>query len=51
MSRLRACGWTWLRDCADGPPTDGDGSGNHIQWLWAGNAQHMTYAVRSLAGS
>ncbi|MFM9696294.1 hypothetical protein [Streptomyces europaeiscabiei] len=40
-----------LRDCADGPPADGDGSGNHTQWLWAGNAQHMTFAVRSLAGS
>ncbi|MDX3131389.1 hypothetical protein PV367_16760 [Streptomyces europaeiscabiei] len=46
-----SAGETWLRDCADGPPADGDGSGNHTQWLWAGIAQHMTFAVRSLAGS
>ncbi|MFE1942035.1 beta family protein [Streptomyces massasporeus] len=45
-----SAGETWLRDCADGPMTDGEGSGNHTQWLWAGNVQHMTYVVRSLPG-
>ena len=43
-----SAGETLLRDCADGPMTDGEGSGNHTQWLWAGSAQHMTYVVRSL---
>ncbi|MGW5733543.1 MULTISPECIES: beta family protein [Streptomyces] len=46
-----SAGETWLRDCADGPMTDSEGSGSHTQWLWAGNVQHMTYVVRSLPGS
>lgn len=46
-----SAGETWLRDCADGPTTDGHGSGNHPQWLRAGNVQHLTYVVRSLTGA
>jgi Beta protein len=45
-----SAGETWLRDCADGPMTDSEGAGNHTQWLWAGNVQHMTYVVRRLPG-
>ncbi|MDH6625677.1 hypothetical protein M2271_003488 [Streptomyces sp. LBL] len=48
---VASAGETWLRDCADGPMTDGEGSGNHTQWLWAGNVQHMTYVVRCLPSS
>ncbi|MDX2694154.1 beta family protein [Streptomyces ipomoeae] len=46
-----SAGETWLRDCAGGPMTDGEGSGNHTQWLWAGTVQHMTYVVRCLSAS
>ncbi|MDX2694148.1 hypothetical protein Sipo8835_12400 [Streptomyces ipomoeae] len=46
-----SAGETWLRDCADGPMTDSKRSGNHTEWLWSGNVQHMTYVVRSLSGS
>ncbi|MFD7627415.1 beta family protein [Streptomyces sp. NPDC059851] len=34
----------WLRDCAHGS----GGTGNSTTWLWVGNAQHMTYVVRSM---
>ncbi|MEV7556105.1 beta family protein [Streptomyces sp. NPDC089795] len=39
-------GETWLRDCALG--LGGRGTGNFGTWLWVGNVQHMTYAVRHL---
>ncbi|GAA4008821.1 hypothetical protein GCM10022384_63160 [Streptomyces marokkonensis] len=48
---VASAGETWLRDCADGPATDSEGTGTHTQWLWAGNVQHMTYVVRSLPGT
>ncbi|WP_338783642.1 beta family protein [Streptomyces sp. DG1A-41] len=48
---VASAGETWLRDCADGPMTDSEGTGTHTQWLWAGNVQHMTYVVRSLPGT
>ncbi|MFE2179596.1 hypothetical protein [Streptomyces sp. NPDC059455] len=41
-------GETWLRDCADGPLTTGEGTGQAPDWLRAGNIQHMTYVVRCL---
>ncbi|MFB7028566.1 MULTISPECIES: beta family protein [unclassified Streptomyces] len=39
-------GEAWLRDCARGQGSRG--TGNAAVWLQAGNAQHMTYVVRSL---
>ncbi|MDX3519762.1 beta family protein [Streptomyces scabiei] len=48
---VASAGETWLRDCAEGPVTDSEGTGTHNQWLWAGNVQHMTYVVRSLPGT
>ncbi|WP_431038793.1 beta family protein [Streptomyces sp. P6-2-1] len=44
-------GESWLRDCAQGPVTTGQGTGTPAQWLLAGEAQHMTYVVRSLPGT
>lgn len=41
-------GEQWLYDCANGPLTDSRGTGNHTQWLWSGNVQHMTYVARCL---
>ncbi|MEU9647534.1 beta family protein [Streptomyces sp. NPDC048110] len=48
---VASAGETWLRDCADGPGTDSEGTGTHTQWLWAGGVQHMTHVVRSLPGT
>ncbi|WP_324605401.1 beta family protein [Streptomyces sp. NRRL S-15] len=42
---LASAGETWLRDCA-GPTTNSGGTGSHKQWVWAGNVQHITHAVR-----
>ncbi|WP_327382822.1 MULTISPECIES: beta family protein [unclassified Streptomyces] len=36
----------WLRNCAHGLGTGG--TGLFATWLWVGNAQHMSYVVRSL---
>ncbi|MFD8622315.1 beta family protein [Streptomyces hygroscopicus] len=41
-------GETWLRDCADGPLSSSEGTGQVMDWLRAGNIQHMTYVVRCL---
>ncbi|MBA6439489.1 beta family protein [Streptomyces sp. GMR22] len=41
-------GETWLRDCANGPLTTSEGTGQAPDWLRAGNIQHMTYVVRCL---
>jgi hypothetical protein len=48
---VASAGETWLRDCADGPVTDSEGTGTHTQWLWAGSVQHMAHVVRSLPGT
>ncbi|MEU3661480.1 beta family protein [Streptomyces sp. NPDC032940] len=40
----------WLSDCAHGPLTTSEGVGGPTEWLRAGDLQHMTYVVRSLAG-
>lgn len=39
-------GESWLRDCAHG--IGQGGTGNFGTWLWVGNVQHMSYAVRHL---
>ncbi|WP_329135994.1 beta family protein [Streptomyces sp. NBC_01476] len=41
-------GETWLRDCAGGPLASSEGTGQVIDWLRAGNIQHVTYVVRCL---
>ncbi|WHX18578.1 beta family protein [Streptomyces malaysiensis subsp. malaysiensis] len=43
-------GETWLRDCADGPLSSSKGTGQVLDWLRAGNVQHMSYVVRCLLG-
>jgi hypothetical protein len=43
-----SAGETWLRDCAEGPDSSSDGTGQVGPWQWAGNVQHMTYVVRRL---
>ncbi|MEU7185243.1 beta family protein [Streptomyces sp. NPDC045369] len=46
-----SAGETWLRDCATGLMMKKAGSGTHTQWLWTGNAQHITYVARCLPSS
>ncbi|MEW1672202.1 beta family protein [Streptomyces noursei] len=43
-------GEMWLSACANGPLSTSEGVGGPAEWLRAGNLQHMTYIVRSLAG-
>ncbi|MGP4002292.1 beta family protein [Streptomyces sp. 8N706] len=43
-----SAGATWLRNCAEGPVTSSKGTGQVMDWLRAGNVQHMTYIVRCL---
>ncbi|GAA2644474.1 hypothetical protein GCM10009864_02820 [Streptomyces lunalinharesii] len=42
-------GEQWLSACANGPLSTSEGVGGPTEWLRAGNLQHMTYVVRSLA--
>ncbi|WP_432586691.1 beta family protein [Streptomyces sp. HD1123-B1] len=43
-----SAGETWLRDCADGPLSSSKGTGQVMDWLRAGNVQHISYVVRCL---
>lgn len=43
-------GEEWLSECAHGPLSTSEGVGGPTEWLREGNAQHMTYVVRSLPG-
>ncbi|WP_255951945.1 beta family protein [Streptomyces odontomachi] len=43
-----SAGDTWLYDCAEGPDSSGDGTGQVGPWQWAGNIQHMTYVAQCL---